>query len=193
MAPLYGWGVKGRRLRGFAPHGHWRTLTFVGALRADCLTAPCVFDGPINGQCFKAHVEQQLIPTLRPGDIVVMDNLGSHKSADTPVDQGCRRKALVSAALFTRPQSNRASLRQDQALHAKSANTHHRRHLAISRLTRPHNRSRRMHQLPPQRWLRFKQNMKCSSPEIGIRISGSPVRIPSNPLIVAPHPANSAI
>ena len=81
MAPLYGWGVKGRRLRGFAPHGHWRTLTFVGALRADCLTAPCVFDGPINGQCFKAYVEQQLVPTLRPGDIVVMDNLGSHKSA----------------------------------------------------------------------------------------------------------------
>jgi transposase len=61
--------------------GHWRTLTFLGALRRDRLTAPCVFDGPINGQCFRAYVEQQLITVLKPGDIVVMDNLGSHKSA----------------------------------------------------------------------------------------------------------------
>ena len=81
MAPLRGWGPKGERLRGFAPHGHWRTLTFLGALRCDRLTAPCVFDGPINGQCFRVYVEQQLVPVLRPGDIVVMDNLGSHKSA----------------------------------------------------------------------------------------------------------------
>ncbi len=66
---------------GYAPHGHWRTLTFLGALRCDRLTAPCVFDGPINGQCFRAYVEQQLVPVLEPGDIVVMDNLGSHKSA----------------------------------------------------------------------------------------------------------------
>lgn len=81
MAPLRGWGPKGKRLRGFAPHGHWRTLTFLGALRCDRLIAPCVFDGPINGQCFRAYVEQQLVPVLQPGDIVVMDNLGSHKSA----------------------------------------------------------------------------------------------------------------
>lgn len=81
MAPLRGWGPKGKRLRGLAPHGHWRTLTFLGALRCDRLTAPCVFDGPINGQRFRAYVEQQLVPVLKPGDIVVMDNLGSHKSA----------------------------------------------------------------------------------------------------------------
>ena len=81
MAPLRGWGPKGKRLRGFAPQGHWRTLTFLGALRLDRLAAPCVFDGPINGQCFRAYVEQQLLPVLEPGDIVVMDNLGSHKSA----------------------------------------------------------------------------------------------------------------
>ena len=77
----YRWGPCGKRLRGFAPHGHWRTLTFLGALRHDRLTAPCVFDGPINGQCFRAYVEQQLVLVLKPGDIVVMDNLGSHKSA----------------------------------------------------------------------------------------------------------------
>lgn len=81
MAPLRGRGQKGKPLRGFAPHGHWRTLTFLGALRCDQLTAPCVFDGPINGQCFRAYVEQQLVPVLRPGDIVIMDNLGSHKAA----------------------------------------------------------------------------------------------------------------
>ena len=81
MAPRRGWGPRGKRLRSFAPHGHWRTLTFLGALRCDRLAAPCVFDGPINGQCFRAYVEQQLVPSLKPGDIVVMDNLGSHKSA----------------------------------------------------------------------------------------------------------------
>jgi putative transposase len=80
MAPLRGWGPRGKRLHGFAPHGRWRTLTFLGALRCDRLTAPCVFDGPINGECFRAYVSQQLIPTLNPGDIVILDNLGSHKS-----------------------------------------------------------------------------------------------------------------
>lgn len=81
MAPLRGWGPKGRRLRGFAPHGRWRTLTFLAALRCDQLTAPGVFDGPINGTSFRAYVNQVLAPTLSPGDIVVMDNLGSHKGA----------------------------------------------------------------------------------------------------------------
>ena len=80
MAPLRGWGPKGERVRAFAPHGKWRTMTFVGALRCDRLTAPCVFDGPINGACFKAYVEQALVPTLRPGDIVILDNLASHKA-----------------------------------------------------------------------------------------------------------------
>jgi putative transposase len=80
MAPLRGWGPSGKRLHGFSPHGRWRTLTFLGALRCDQLTAPAVFDGPINGVCFRAYVEQVLVPTLRPGDIVIMDNLGSHKS-----------------------------------------------------------------------------------------------------------------
>ena len=81
MAPLRGWGLRGERVRGFAPYGRWRTMTFLGALRCDALTAPCLFDGPINGECFRAYVEQQLVPCLRPGDIVIMDNLGSHKPA----------------------------------------------------------------------------------------------------------------
>jgi transposase len=81
MAPLRGWGRKGDRIRAFTPQGRWRTLTFLGALRCDRLTAPCVFDGPINGECFRAYVAQQLVPALKQGDIVIMDNLGSHKSA----------------------------------------------------------------------------------------------------------------
>ena len=64
---------------GYAPNGHWKTTTFIGALRCDCLTAPAVFDGPIDGESFVAYVQQVLVPTLRPGDIVVMDNLSSHK------------------------------------------------------------------------------------------------------------------
>ena len=79
MAPLRGWGGRGERLRAFVPHGHWKTLTFLAALRHDGITAPCVFDGPINGESFLRYVEQFLLPTLKPGDIVIMDNLGSHK------------------------------------------------------------------------------------------------------------------
>src|SRR5690606_14445762 len=79
MAPLRGWAPRGQRLPGRAPHGHWRTLTFIAALRLDRIDAPCVFDGPINGESFLAYVEQVLVPTLAPGDIVVLDNLGSHK------------------------------------------------------------------------------------------------------------------
>jgi transposase len=62
-----------------SPHGHWQTLTFLAALRHDRIEAPCVLDGPINGESFKAYIEQFLVPTLKPGDIVIMDNLGSHK------------------------------------------------------------------------------------------------------------------
>jgi len=80
MAPLRGWGPRGRRLVGKAPHGHWRTLTFIAALRVDRIDAPCVFDGPINGESFLAYVRQVLAPTLRPGDVVIIDNLGSNKS-----------------------------------------------------------------------------------------------------------------
>lgn len=80
MAPLRGWNEKGKRLKGYTPYGHWKTLTFIGALRHDGIQAPCVFDGPINGACFKAYMEQLVKPILRPKDIVIMDNLGSHKN-----------------------------------------------------------------------------------------------------------------
>jgi transposase len=79
MAPIRGWGLVGRRLIARVPHGHWKTMTFLAALRVDRIAAPCVFDGPINGETFQLYVEQVLVPSLEPGDIVIMDNLGSHR------------------------------------------------------------------------------------------------------------------
>ncbi len=79
MAPLRGWGPRGRRLRAKVPQGRWKTMTFLAALRHDRIAAPWLLDGPINGETFRLYVEKVLVPTLRPGDIVVMDNLGSHK------------------------------------------------------------------------------------------------------------------
>jgi transposase len=81
MAPLYGWGPIGERVVTDDPHGHWKTMTFIAALRRDRVCAPFVLDGPINGELFLAWIIEQLVPTLKPGDIVIVDNLGSHKSA----------------------------------------------------------------------------------------------------------------
>jgi hypothetical protein len=69
MAPLRGWAARGQRLIGRAPFGHWNTMTFVGALRHDGIIAPWVIDGPINGESFRTHVGQVLVPELRPDDI----------------------------------------------------------------------------------------------------------------------------
>jgi transposase len=79
MAPLRGWGPCGARVKAKAPFGRWKTMTFIAALRCDRIDAPCLFDGPINGEAFLAYVRTFLVPTLRPGDVVVMDNLGSHR------------------------------------------------------------------------------------------------------------------
>ena len=81
MARKNGRAPKGERLRAAVPHGPWKTTTFVAGLRRTGLTAPMVLDGPINGVWFQAYVDQVLVPTLTRADIVVMDNLGSHKGA----------------------------------------------------------------------------------------------------------------
>lgn len=81
MTPTRGRSLKGQRCLAKVPCGHWRTTTFLCGLRTEGLVAPLVLDGPINGIAFRAWVEQMLAPQLRPGDIVVMDNLGSHKVA----------------------------------------------------------------------------------------------------------------
>ena len=79
MAPLRGWAARGARLKAKAPFGHWKTMTFIAALRRDRIDAPCLFDGPINGETFLAWVQTCLVPTLQAGDVVIMDNLGSHR------------------------------------------------------------------------------------------------------------------
>ena len=79
MTRRYGRAPRGERVVGRVPHGHWKTTTFVAGLRADGLTAPMVIDGAMNGDLFVAYAEQVLVPTLRAGDIVVLDNLSSHK------------------------------------------------------------------------------------------------------------------
>lgn len=101
MARRYGRSPRGERVIAAVPHGHWKTTTFIAALRHDSITAPYVFDGAINGERFLAWVEQALVPTLVPGDIVVMDNLGSHKVAGV-------REAIEAAgarALYLPPYS----------------------------------------------------------------------------------------
>lgn len=79
MIRRYGWAPKGERLVDAAPFGHWRTTTFVAGLRSTGIIAPLVLDGPMNGEAFRAYVEQFLAPSLSPGDVVVMDNLAAHK------------------------------------------------------------------------------------------------------------------
>jgi transposase len=79
MAPLWGWAPRGQRLPARVPHGHWKTLTFIAALRVDRVDAPWVIDGPINGELFTLYVEKVLVATLAKGDVVILDNLGSHK------------------------------------------------------------------------------------------------------------------
>ena len=79
MAPLRGWAPRGQRLEAKVPHRRWKTMTFLAALRQDGVDAPWLFDGPINGERFRLYVEKALLPALRPGDLVIMDNLGSHR------------------------------------------------------------------------------------------------------------------
>ena len=81
MTRRHGRAARGLRLLAPVPHGHWKVTTLVAGLRCSGITAPCVFDGAINGERFRAYVEQVLAPTLRPDDIVLLDNLSSHKIA----------------------------------------------------------------------------------------------------------------
>ena len=114
MARLRGRAPRGERLRAGIPHGHWRTTTFVAGLRLTGMVAPMVLDGPINGHAFQAYVDQVLVPELRPGDIVIMDNLGSHKGRAVRAAIGgrsrsstCRPTAPISIRSRTRFPSSR--------------------------------------------------------------------------------------
>ena len=101
IARRHGRAPRGQRLRCSVPHGHWKTTTFVGALRLTGMTAPMVLDGPMNGAWFLAYVQQVLAPTLKPGDVVIMDNLAAHKSA--PVQDAI--EAVGARLMFLAPYS----------------------------------------------------------------------------------------
>ena len=88
MTRTHGRAMRGQRLVAGVPHGHWTTMTFLAALRSDRITAPCVIDGPINGTIFLAWVTQFLVPTLKSGDVVILDNLGSTKGWPSAVPSG---------------------------------------------------------------------------------------------------------
>ena len=99
MSRLRGRSQCGERCRSAVPHGHWKTPTFTGALKLSGMTAPMVLDGPTNGAAFLAYIEQVLVPTLRPGDTVIMDNLPAHKA------EGVRQAIEVAGCrlLYSRP------------------------------------------------------------------------------------------
>ena len=144
MTPSHGWGRRGMPLKGKAPHGHWRTMTFIAALRCEGIIAPFVLDGPVNGVRFLAYVQQILVPALRVGDIVVMDNLGSHKAKAT-------RQAIGNAGarlFFLPPYSpDRAGLRQTQETPQTGRGENHRGHMATHRNLSRQVRAPRMRQL----------------------------------------------
>jgi hypothetical protein len=105
MGPLRGWAPRGQRLPGQVPYGHWKTMTFLAALRCDRIDAPWVLDGPINGESFRVYVEHVLVPALAQGDI---RRDGSHKGkGHPPRDPRRRGEAILPAALQSRSQSDR--------------------------------------------------------------------------------------
>ncbi len=114
MARLRGRSKRGQRCRAAVPHGHWKTTTFTAGLRRDGLTAPMLLDGPMNGVAFLAYVEQVLVPTLVPGDQVIMDLACSQGLRRQTGNRGGGRDTSAPAALFARLQSHRTSLRQTQ-------------------------------------------------------------------------------
>ena len=164
MARPRGRAPRGERLVSAVPHGHWKTTTFVAGLRQAGVVAPLVLDGPMNGAAFRAYVELLLAPTLRPGDIVIMDNLSAHKVDGIRQAIEARGAKLVYLPPYS-PNLNpieqlfaklKALLRKAAALHRRHPVGRHRR--ASREL-----RARRVHQLLPPRRLWLNLNGICSS------------------------------
>ena len=127
MTRRYGRAKRGHRLVDAVPHGHWKTTTFAGALRCDGLTAPLTIDGAINGDHVPGLREQVLVPTLKPGDVVIMDNLRVHKMAGVrEAIEAAGAKLSVHSALQPRFEPNRAGILQAQGAAAGQSNPDHR-------------------------------------------------------------------
>ena len=133
----YGRAPRGARVHDHAPCGRWQTSTFLAAVRVTGLTAPGVFDGAIDGESFRAYIEQILVPTLQPGDIVIADNLGAHKVAGIQrAIQAAGAHPLVLATRQPGPQSHRALLREAQSPRSHRSLSPHRDALAVPRRVR---------------------------------------------------------
>ena len=98
MVREHGWAPRGERLVASVPHGHRKTSTFIGCLHEGGMVAPCVLDGAVNGEVFVAYIEQQIIPNLARGDVLIMDNLPVHKAAGV-----CRILEAAGIALLSLP------------------------------------------------------------------------------------------
>ena len=134
MTRCYGRCARGLRLRASVPHGHWKLTTLVAGLRTAGISAPYVFEGAINGQRFRAYIEQMLVPTLAPGDIVLLDNLRSHKVAGIAEAIAARGAQLIYLPpLQSRSEPDRAGFRQVQGAAAQSRGAHRREPVAHHR------------------------------------------------------------
>ena len=124
MTRLYGRAPRGERVIGRVPFSAWKTVTFVAALRHDGMTAPMMIRGAMNGEAFLAYVDQCLVPTLKRGDIVVMDNQRSQGRRCARSDRSCQRDTALSAAVLSGPQSNRVVLQRLQGIPAQVRRAH---------------------------------------------------------------------
>ncbi|MHC2468228.1 transposase [Bradyrhizobium embrapense] len=199
MTRTHGRAPRGERLIAKAPHGRWRTLTFLAALRHDLIEAPCVIDGPINGESFLAYVEQMLVPTLKPGDIVIIDNLGSHKGKTV------RRviRAAGAKLFFLPPYSPDLNpieqvFRQAQDLAPKSCRANRRSNLDAHRRSTQLLHAPGMRQLHRKRRIRFNMNQSCSNDAQGGRgsddchlVSRSVCRLSGRAFVIAPFAADN--
>ena len=146
MAPLRGWALRGVRLTAKVPHGRWKTTTFLAALRHNRIDAPWVLEGSIDGESFQTYVERVLLPTLKHGDIVIMDNLGSHKGkAVRKLIRSAGAKLIFLPKILTRSQPYRPGFCQTQAPVAKGRCAHRRSRLRGGRPIAPSLHTRGMH------------------------------------------------
>jgi hypothetical protein len=178
MARTHGRAPRGRRLRAAVPHGHWKTTTFVAGLRTSGLIARFVLDGAINRAAFEVYVERVLAPELRPGDVVVMDNLSRHKGPRVrELIEARRRAPALSPALQPRLQPHREGLRQAESAPAQGRRAHRRgaldRHRPLPRRLHPDRVPQRLRRLRIRRHL--SENRARAFPDL-IESLGIPMR-----------------
>ena len=171
MARTHGRAPRGQRLQMSVPHGHWHTSTVIAGLTLRGMIAPCVLDGPMNRAAFGTYVERVLVPELRPGDIVTLDNLPSHKGSRVRnLVRRRRRRTPVPAALQPRLQPDRARLLQAQGPSPQGRRAHRRSPLGRRRPRPRHLLARRMPQLL--------QGRRIRSRLIGLRTKGPTPNLP---------------